>query len=123
MLLAVLVLAGGPLGAWAQTAAQQREAAVLKARAGQMAEAQAALRAMLASGVDDGLVAMDLATLLQQDRKPADAVAVFEQIEQLSPVLGPGRTFAREPVHVDLEHRPPSGHGQEREACQVVEVD
>jgi len=44
-----------------------------------MAEAQAALRAMLASGIDDGLVAMDLAILLQQDRKPAEAVAVFEK--------------------------------------------
>ena len=69
MLLAVLALAGGPADACAQTATQQREAAVLKARAGQMAEAQAALRAMLASGTDDGLVAMDLTTLLQQDGK------------------------------------------------------
>ena len=48
MLLAVLALAGEPPNACAQTATQQREAAVLKARAGQMAEAQAALRAMLA---------------------------------------------------------------------------
>src|SRR4051812_23392400 len=85
LLLAVVVLAGGPLGAWAQTAAQQREAAVLQARAGQVAAAQAALRAMLASGLDDGLVAMDLATLLQQDRKPADAVAVFEQAAKAEP--------------------------------------
>ena len=68
-----------------QTASQQREAAVLKARAGQMAEAQAALRAMLASGIDDGLVAMDLAILLQQDRKPAEAVAVFEQAAKSDP--------------------------------------
>src|SRR5436190_653510 len=75
LLLAVLALAGGSAGVRGQTASQQREAAVLKARAGQMAEAQAALRAMLASGVDDGLVAMDLAVLLQQDRKPAAARA------------------------------------------------
>jgi biofilm PGA synthesis protein PgaA len=81
----VFALAGGPAKAWAQTAAQQRESAVLKARAGQMAEAQAALRAMLASGVDDGLVAMDLAVLLQQDRKPAEAVVVFEQATKPDP--------------------------------------
>ena len=50
----------GAGSAAAQTSTQQREAAVLKARAGSMAEAQAALRAMLAAGTDDGLVAMDL---------------------------------------------------------------
>jgi biofilm PGA synthesis protein PgaA len=80
-----MILAGGSVEAWAQTASQQREAAVLKARAGQMAAAQAALRAMLAAGIDDGLVAMDLATLLQQDRKPAEAVAVFEQAAKPDP--------------------------------------
>ena len=85
MLLAVLALAGGPPDARAQTATQQREAAVLKARAGQMAEAQAALRAMLASGIDDGLVAMDLATLLQQDGQPAEAIAVFEKAAKPEP--------------------------------------
>jgi biofilm PGA synthesis protein PgaA len=71
--------------ALAQTASEQREAAVLKARAGQMAEAQAALRAMLAAGTDDGLVAMDLTTLLQQDGKPAEAVAVFETAARADP--------------------------------------
>ena len=50
-----------------------------------MAEAQAALRAMLAAGNDDGLVAMDLATLLQQDGKPAEAVAVFEKAAKPDP--------------------------------------
>ena len=50
-----------------------------------MAEAQAALRAMLAAGTDDGLVAMDLATLLQQDGKPAEAVAVFEKAARPDP--------------------------------------
>jgi biofilm PGA synthesis protein PgaA len=69
----------------AQTATQQREAAVLKARAGNMAEAQAALRAMLAAGTDDGLVAMDLTTLLQQDGKSSEAVAVFEKAARLDP--------------------------------------
>ena len=69
----------------AQTATQQREAAVLKARAGNMAEAQAALRAMLAAGTDDGLVAMDLTTLLQQDGKSSEAVAVFEKAARPDP--------------------------------------
>ena len=63
---ALSVLLGAAQG-WAQSATELREAAVLKARAGKMAEAQADLRALLAKGVDDGgLVAMDLATLLQQ---------------------------------------------------------
>src|SRR5262245_47448138 len=85
LLLAGLALAGALPDARAQTATQQREAAVLKARAGQMAEAQAALRAMLAAGVDDGLVAMDLTTLLQQDGKSAEAVAVFEKAAKPDP--------------------------------------
>jgi hypothetical protein len=85
LLLAALALAGVPADARAQTATQQREAAVLKARAGQMAEAQAALRALLAAGTDDGLVAMDLTTLLQQDGKPAEAVAVFEAANKPDP--------------------------------------
>jgi biofilm PGA synthesis protein PgaA len=50
-----------------------------------MAEAQAALRAMLTAGTDDGLVAMDLATLLQQDGKSAEAVAVFEKAARPDP--------------------------------------
>jgi hypothetical protein len=36
-------------------------------------------RAMLASGVDDGLVAMDLVDLLQQDGQPGEAIAVYEK--------------------------------------------
>ncbi|MCA0304865.1 MAG: poly-beta-1,6 N-acetyl-D-glucosamine export porin PgaA [Proteobacteria bacterium] len=85
LLLSVLALAGAPVVASAQTPTEQREAAILKSRAGQKAEAQAALRAMLANGVDDGLVAMDLATLLQQDGKPAEAVAVFEAANKADP--------------------------------------
>src|SRR5262245_43647557 len=85
LLLAMLPLAGAVADAGAQSATQQREAAVLKARAGQMAEAQAALRAMLAAGIDDGLVAMDLTTLLQQDGKAAEAVAVFEKAAKSDP--------------------------------------
>ena len=50
-----------------------------------MAEAQAALRAMLAAGTDDGLVAMDLTTLLQQDGKSAEAIAVFEKAARPDP--------------------------------------
>lgn len=69
----------------AQTVTQQREAAVLKARAGQTVEAQAALRALLAAGADDGLVAMDLVVLLHQDGKPAEAVSVFERAGRIDP--------------------------------------
>src|SRR5215471_9337219 len=82
-ILIVGLLGAGP--AWTQSATQQREAAVLKARAGQMAEAQAALRAMLAAGIDDGLVAMDLTTLLQQDGKADEAAAVFEKAAKPDP--------------------------------------
>ena len=80
----IVGLLGAGSGA-AQTATQQREAAVLKARAGNMAEAQAALRAMLAAGTDDGLVAMDLTTLLQQDGKSSEAVAIFEKAARPDP--------------------------------------
>ena len=58
---------------------------MLKARAGKIAEAQAALRALLAAGIDDGLVAMDLAALLQQDGKAAEAIAVFEKAAIANP--------------------------------------
>lgn len=86
LLLAVLAVAGAATDACAQTATQQREAAVLRARAGQMAEAQAALRTLLAAGIDDGgLVAMDLTTLLQQDGKSAEAIAVFEMAAKSDP--------------------------------------
>jgi biofilm PGA synthesis protein PgaA len=80
----IVGLFGAGSGA-AQTATQQREAAVLKARAGNMAEAQAVLRAMLAAGIDDGLVAMDLTTLLQQDGKSSEAVTVFEKAARPDP--------------------------------------
>ena len=63
----------------AQTITERREAAVLQARAGHLEAAIRALRAMLAAGEEDGLVAMDLAALLQQARKPSDAIAVFEK--------------------------------------------
>src|SRR5262249_42358573 len=67
-------------------ATQQRETAVLKARAGKMSEAQADLRTLLAKGIDDGgLVAMDLASILQQDGKPAEAGSVFERAHMPEP--------------------------------------
>jgi tetratricopeptide (TPR) repeat protein len=75
----------GAADGWAQTATEQCEAAVLKAPAGRMAEAQADLRALLANGTDDGLVAMDLATLLQQDGNAAEAVEVFEKAAKPDP--------------------------------------
>ncbi len=64
---------------------EQREDAVRLARAGQMPKALEALRALLTAGRDDGFVAMDLATLLQQDGKAAEAVAVFEKAARNDP--------------------------------------
>lgn len=81
----ILLLFVGGESAYAQSPTERREAAVVKARAGQMAAAQADLRALLAAGIDDGLVAMDLTTLLQQDGKAADAVAVFTQAARADP--------------------------------------
>ena len=58
---------------------------MLQARAGQLASALAALRAMLAAGEDDGLVAIDLSALLQQAHRPDEAIAVFEQAAVADP--------------------------------------
>ena len=71
--------------ACAQTVTERREAAALQARAGHADAAIGALRAMLAAGEDDGLVAMDLTALLQQAGRPADAVAVFEKAAVAEP--------------------------------------
>ena len=81
----VLLLFAGEKIAFSQSPSERREAAVLKARAGQMAAAQADLRALLTAGIDDGLVAMDLATLLQQDGKSAEAVDVFTKAARPDP--------------------------------------
>ena len=81
----VLLLFVGEKIAFSQSPSERREAAVLKARAGQMAAAQADLRALLTAGIDDGLVAMDLATLLQQDGKSAEAVDVFTKAARPDP--------------------------------------
>lgn len=85
LVVVVLLLFVGGEFAFGQSPTERREAAVLKARAGQMAAAQADLRALLAAGIDDGLVAMDLATLLQQDGKPAEAVDVFIKAARSDP--------------------------------------
>jgi biofilm PGA synthesis protein PgaA len=69
----------------AQTITERREAAVLQARAGQLEPAIATLRAMLAAGEDDGLVAMDLSALLQQAHRPGEAIAVFERAAVADP--------------------------------------
>lgn len=70
---------------YAQSVTEQRESAVRLARAGQMVEAQATLRGLLAAGTDDGLVAMDLVTLLQQDGKSAEAAALFASAAKADP--------------------------------------
>lgn len=75
LILLASVAIAGPLQA--QTATDLRENAVRLARSGKMAEAQATLRALLVAGPDDGLVAMDLVTLLQQDGKSLEAAAIF----------------------------------------------
>ncbi len=50
-----------------------------------MSEAQATLRGLLTAGADDGLVAMDLVTLLQQDGKSAEAAALFASTAKADP--------------------------------------
>src|ERR1700758_3448315 len=60
----------------AQTTSAQRESAVMNARAGHRAEAIDALRALLGSPHDDGRVAFDLTTLLQEDGKSLEAATV-----------------------------------------------
>lgn len=74
----LLLATGAMAGAvQAQSATDLRENAVRQARVGKMSEAQASLRALLVTGPDDGLVAMDLVTLLEQDGKPLEAAVIF----------------------------------------------
>ncbi len=82
--LSLVLLASGAIAGTvqAQTATDLRENAVLQARAGKMAEAQNALRALMVSGPDDGLVAMDLVTLLEQDGKPLEAAVIFTRADK-----------------------------------------
>jgi biofilm PGA synthesis protein PgaA len=85
-MLLVAMMTAAPLHAQqAKSVTEQREDAVRRARTGQMAEAQAMLRALLAAGTEDGFVAMDLATLLQQDGKSAEAAAVFARAAKPDP--------------------------------------
>ncbi len=114
----------------AQTATDLRENAVWQARAGKMAEAQNTLRALLVSGPDDGLVAMDLVTLLEQDGKPLEAAVIFKRADKTDApayalqaavranqalgrhdearrLLSEGtRRFPGDPVWAELEKRP-----------------
>src|SRR5689334_7082723 len=62
-----------------------REEAVLLARAGRLPEALGSLRKQLADGTTDPLVAMDLATLLQENGRVAEAIAVFERAADPKP--------------------------------------
>lgn len=78
----LVVLCAAVTHANAQT---PRDEAVLRARAGDMAGALQALRGMIAAGTYDRLVAMDLVTLLQQDGKAAEAVAVWERAADRDP--------------------------------------
>ncbi len=66
-------------------AESEREAAVLLARAGHMDEALRRLRAMLAAGTEDPVVALDLVTLLQQAGQSAEAVAVWDRARPRDP--------------------------------------
>ncbi len=75
----------GAQHASAQAVTERREAAALQARAGHPEAAIQALRAMLAAGEDDGLVAMDLTAVLQQAGRTADAATVFEKAAVAEP--------------------------------------
>jgi biofilm PGA synthesis protein PgaA len=61
----------------AQSISEKREAAVLQARGGDLPGGIAALRSLMAAGVDDGLVALDLVTLLQQAKRSTEAADLF----------------------------------------------
>ena len=67
---------------FAQSASEQRDFAVQKARAGDRVGGEAMLRAMLAAGVDDGRVAFDLTALLEEDGKARESVEVFARARQ-----------------------------------------
>ena len=91
----------------AATVTERREAAVLQARAGHLTDAIVELRAMLAAGEDDGLVAMDLTALLQQAEKPGEAVAAFEKARVAEPpdyaLLAAARAYRDLRLYVNAE--------------------
>jgi biofilm PGA synthesis protein PgaA len=66
-------------------AASPREAAVLLARNGHVDQAIERLRVLLASGITDPIVPLDLAVLLQQAGKSADAVEVYQHAHPVQP--------------------------------------
>ena len=85
LVLGFLLLLAAPAFAPPARADSPREAAVLLARAGQTGAAIAALRSQLTRGTNDPLVAMDLAVLLQQANRPAEATAVYERANPSDP--------------------------------------
>ncbi|HWT98284.1 MAG TPA: poly-beta-1,6 N-acetyl-D-glucosamine export porin PgaA [Terriglobales bacterium] len=72
-------------GAMAQTATSAREAAVLEARQGNLAGGIADLQALHAKYPSDPLIALDLATLLQQAGRSSEATDIFEQASVSAP--------------------------------------
>ncbi|MGL4444563.1 MAG: poly-beta-1,6 N-acetyl-D-glucosamine export porin PgaA [Alsobacter sp.] len=83
--LAILGLVVPLPGGAALAAGSPREEAVLQARAGNLEAALASLRRQVAEGTSDRLVAMDLATLLQENGRDAEAVAVFAHAADPAP--------------------------------------
>ncbi len=79
--LSAALLVSLALPAFAQS---PREAAVLEARAGRPDAAITRLRAMLDAGTPDPLVGADLLTLLQQNGRPAEALAVLRRLNAAS---------------------------------------
>jgi biofilm PGA synthesis protein PgaA len=77
LLLAALSAASG---ARAQTAGSEREAAVLEARAGRTEAAIVTLRGLFEAGSTDPLTGPDLLTLLQQNGRPEEALAVLARL-------------------------------------------
>lgn len=63
----------------AQSITAQREAAVIQARGGDLSGGIAGLSKLLAAGAEDGSVAYDLVTLLQQAKRSAEAADVFSR--------------------------------------------
>jgi biofilm PGA synthesis protein PgaA len=60
-----------------QSVSERREAAVRQARGGDLPAGIAALEKLLAAGAEDGAVAFDLVTLLQQAKRSAEAADLF----------------------------------------------
>jgi biofilm PGA synthesis protein PgaA len=63
----------------------ERETAVGLARAGQVEQAINKLRALLASGSSDPIVPLDLAAILAQNGRAAEAIAIYEKTHPAQP--------------------------------------